>query len=114
MDVDVWVRGTNEARTEVVHGVPANAAGWTEQDVRTLLTEMLRAVERVLRPGGDASNVYLRGFSWIVSGEAAGVLVHLEMQAGTASAGPFNIDEPSLTSLITRVMATPESPTTIH
>ena len=41
MDVDVWVRGTNRARTEALRGVPENPLAWTDADVRTLLTEML-------------------------------------------------------------------------
>lgn len=114
MDVDVWVRGTNHARTEELRGVPPQAGDWTEGDVRTLLTEMLLALERVRNPGGEPPQVVLRGFSWIVSREPGGVLVHLEMQIGTASAGPFAIDEPSLTTMIARVMAADEVPTTIH
>ena len=51
---------------------------------------MLLALEREKNPGGDAPPVTLRGFSWIVSPyESGGVIVHLEMQMGTASAGPF-------------------------
>jgi hypothetical protein len=33
MDVDVWVRGTDQARTESMTGVPENAAAWTDADV---------------------------------------------------------------------------------
>ena len=114
MDVDVWVRGTNHAQTESLRGVPAEAGAWTEQDVRTLLTEMLLALERVQNPGGEAPQVVLRGFSWIVSPEPGGVLVHLEMKMGTASAGPFAIDEGTLTAMIARVMAAPVSSPTVH
>jgi hypothetical protein len=126
IDVDVWVRGTNHARTENLTGVPENAAAWTETDVRRLLTEMLLALERVQNPGGEPPAVNLRGFSWIVSPAASipsarpassdgrgGVLVHLEMQMGTASAGPFAIDEASLSAMITRVMASPVG-STVH
>jgi hypothetical protein len=105
MDVDVWVRGTSHARTETIRGVPEDAAAWTDADVRTLLSEMLRALERVQNPGGEPPPVTLRGFSWIVSPDAGGVLVHLEMKMGTASAGPFAIDAASLTAMIGRVMA---------
>jgi hypothetical protein len=114
MDVDVWVRGTNHAQTESLRGVSAEAGAWTEQDVRTLLTEMLLALERVQNPGGEAPQVVLRGFSWIVSPEPGGVLVHLEMKMGTASAGPFAIDEATLTALIARVMAAPAGGPTVH
>jgi hypothetical protein len=114
VDVDVWVRGTNQARTETLRGVSEPASAWTESDVRTLLTEMLLALERVQNPGGEPPPVVLRGFSWIVSPEAGGVLVHLEMRMGTASAGPFSIDEPTLTGLIARVMAAPATAPTVH
>jgi hypothetical protein len=129
MSVDVWVRGTNQARTEAMAGVPENAAAWTEADVRHLLTEMLLALERVQNPGGDPPPVSLRGFSWIVSPDLAttakspapspsnasdGVLLHLEMKMGTASAGPFAIGEDALSTMIERVMAAPVTAPTIH
>ena len=56
----------------------------------------------------------MRGFSWIVSPEEHGVLVHLEMQMGTASAGPFDIDEARLTEMISRVMGGPKPSTLVH
>lgn len=139
MSVDVWVRSTNEARTESLDGVPENAAAWTDADVRQLLTEMLLALERAQNPGGQPPPVHLRGFSWIVSPDgpsaspvadegrrqesetktasptpAAPVLLHLEMKMGTASAGPFAIDERALSTMIERVMATPAAAMTIH
>jgi hypothetical protein len=128
MDVDVWVRGTDQARTESMTGVPENAAAWTDADVRCLLTEMLLALERAKNPGGAPPPVVLRGFSWIVtpekptspgsaaaaSGQPSGVLVHLEMKMGTASAGPFAIGEDALSSMITRVMAAPNLAPTVH
>lgn len=115
MDVDVWVRGTNDAHTEPLRNVPAGAATWTEGDVRTLLTEMLLALERTKNPGGEPPPVVLRGFSWIVTPHDGGVLVHLEMKMGTASAGPFDIEEATLTAMIGRVMAAPDTPSpTVH
>ena len=115
--VEVWVRGTTDAQTGTLNGVKAPATLWTDDDVRHLLTEMLLAIERGKNPGGEPPAVSLRGFSWIVSPDEDGVVVHLEMQMGTASAGPFDIDEPTLTATITRVLATPEIPaasTTVH
>lgn len=110
MEVDVWVRNAQEAITESITGVPAQPSAWTDGDVQTLLVEMLLALERVRNPGGDAPPVVsLRGFSWIVSLVSEGVLVHLEMPMGTASAGPFAIGERQLTEMIARVMS-PESP----
>ena len=114
MEVDVWVRGQQDATTRKIEGVPANAADWTDGDVRLLLEQMLLALEKAKNPSGDAPPISLRGFSWIVSPEEHGVLVHLEMQMGTASAGPFDIDEARLTEMISRVMGGPKPSTLVH
>ena len=114
MDVDVWVRGHQDARTDRIAGVPDDAATWTDADVRRLLEQMLLALERAKNPGGESPAVSLRGFSWIVSPDQSGVLVHLEMQMGTASAGPFAIEEAKLTSMISRVMNGPRESTLVH
>ena len=115
IEVDVWVRGTQQATTRQI-SLPTAADQWTDADVRTLLTEMLRAIEREKNPDGDPPPVSLRGFNWIVSPDGSGgVLLHLEMTMGTASAGPFAIDEGRLSAMVTRAMAgdPPGSPT-IH
>jgi len=105
IDADVWLRGTAEAQAAQLTGIPADPESWTDLDVRTLLTEMLLALDRARNPEGERPPVTLRGFSWIVSPGADGVLVHLELPLGTASAGPFAIDEPRLTALIARALA---------
>ena len=114
MDVDVWVRGQQDATTRQIEGVPEDASEWTDHDVRSLLEQMLLALERVKNPGGDVPAISLRGFSWIVSPEPSGVLLHLEMQMGTVSAGPFEIDEAKLTEMIARVMGGPKPSTLVH
>jgi hypothetical protein len=75
---------------------------------------MLKAIDRAKNPGGDPLVVALRGFSWIVSPDAGGVLVHVEMQLGTASAGPFAIGESRLSDMIARVIAGPQTSTLVH
>jgi hypothetical protein len=113
--MDVWVRGTPGAKTRTVDALPSDAGTWTEDDVRRLLAEMLLAIDREKNPGGESPPVSLRGFSWIVSPyERGGVILHLEMQSGTASAGPIAIDEQRLTGLVTRVMAGPSHTGTVH
>ena len=114
IDVDVWVRGQQDATTRRIDGVPDDATVWTDEDVKGLLEQMLLALERAKNPGGDLPQISLRGFSWIVSPEDAGVLVHLEMQLGTASAGPFDIDEGRLTEMISRVMGGPKPSALVH
>ena len=111
----MWVRGAQHATTHTIPGVSADAGTWTDLDVGRLLSEMLLALERAKNPGGDPPAVSLRGFSWIVSPyERGGVIVHIEMQMGTASAGPFAIDEARLTAMIKRVMAGPAEGERIH
>ncbi len=114
MEVDVWVRGTNEATTQPLVNVPSESATWTDGDVRALLVEMLLALERARNPGGEPPSVTLRGFSWIVSSASEGVLVHLEMQTGAASAGPFAIAEHRLTEMIGRVMSGSTASPSVH
>ena len=110
IEVEVWVRGTQRAATHTIAALPARAENWTELDVQRLLSEMLRALDREKNPGGESPTVALRGFSWIVSPyDAGGVIVHVETQMGTASAGPFQVDEARLTDLIRHVMETPAS-----
>jgi hypothetical protein len=114
VDVDVWLRGQQDASTRKIEGVPENASAWSDVDVRLLLEQMLMALEQARNPGGEAPPISLRGFSWIVSPESAGVLIHLEMQLGTASAGPFAIDEARLTDMIARVMGGPQPSLLVH
>ena len=115
IEVDVWVRGTLEVKTREIVGLPGDAEGWTEDDVRQLLSEMLLAIERENNPGGETPPVTLRGFSWIVSPfDGGGVILHLEMQMGTASAGPIAIAEPRLTGLVSRAVAEPQHTGRVH
>ena len=115
IDVDVWVRGASRAVTAEMTGVPADADSWTVADVKNLLEQMLKALDRVRDPAADPPAVSLRGFSWIVSADPrGGVLVHLEMQLGTASAGPFAIDESRLSEMIARVIGGPKESKLVH
>lgn len=114
IEVDVWVRGTLHAQTYEIDTLPDDPNDWDEQDVRQLLSEMLLALEREKNPDGERPPVTLRGFSWIVSPYEGGVLVHLEMQMGTASAGPLAINEQRLTTMMTRIMTAHDKPEVIH
>lgn len=115
VEVDVWVRGTTHATTVTLSDVPADALAWTDADVVRLLEGMLLAIEREKNPAGDPPPVTLRGFSWIVSPfEGGGVVVALEMQMGAAVAGPFAIDEPTLTLMIQRVLAPGATGRVVH
>ena len=115
IDVDIWVRGTQHATTHKIASLGPEKT-WTDGDVRKLLTEMLLTLERQKNPGAEPAAVTLRGFSWIVSPDKdGGMLVHLEMQSGTVSAGPFAIEEMKLSDMITRVITGPvQQSTMVH
>ena len=116
-NVDVVLRGKESAVTETARLSTADAATWTDADVRHVLTEILRAIERVQNPQADRNRVVaLRGFSWIVEPNADNeVVIAIEIPMGAAVAGPFKISQPTLDAAITRVMAE-QSPTkqTVH
>ena len=114
IDVDVWVRGRTDATTQRVIGIEGDAQAWSDEDVKKLLEGMLLALQRTSDPAGEPPEITLRGFSWIVSPAQGGVLIHLEMQLGTVSAGPFAIDEHQLTEMISRVIGGPKISTLVH
>jgi hypothetical protein len=118
LQVDVWLRGTDFAKTQLISGVPADSAGWTDQDVSKLLKAMLLAIHRAKNPDSQDTPVFLRGFSWIVNPfEGGGVVIAIEIQTGAAVAGPFGIDKKQLEDMISRAIAQQangKSATSIH
>ena len=114
IDVDVWVRGAASAVTQKMAGVSTDVESWTASDVKRLLEQMLQALDRARDPNSEPPSVAMRGFSWIVSPDQGGVLVHLELQLGTASAGPFAIDETRLSEMIARVIGGPQESKLVH
>lgn len=107
LEIEVWLRGNDFATTDIVDAPLASPEQWTDDDVRRLLEELLRAIERARHPDADRDRpVALRGFSWIVSPfESGGYTVAVEIQLGAAAAGPFAIDQPAVEQAIGRVMA---------
>jgi hypothetical protein len=107
LEIEVWLRNNDFAVTDAVDVPIAEPAAWTDEDVRVLLGELLRAIDRAKHPDADRDRpVFLRGFNWIVSPfEGRGVLVSLEIQLGAAAAGPFDVDGTQLEAMITRVVA---------
>ena len=119
--VDVWLRGDNHATTIPLENVSPNPGAWTDADVKVVLESMLRAMDRLKRPGESDREIALRGLSWIVNPyEEGGVVIAIEITLGAAIAGPFDIDQAALNSMISRVLATsvephPSTPsTTVH
>ena len=105
--VDIWLRGTDVATTRSITSLSAGPSAWTDQDVATLLREMLSAIYRAKNPNvGPDIQVFLRGFSWIVNPfEDKGVVVAIEIQAGAAVSGPFQIEKQRLEEMISRAIA---------
>jgi len=118
LQVDVWLRGTDFAKTQNISGVSLDPASWTDHDVSKLLKEMLLAIYRAKNPESTDSTVFLRGFSWIVNPFAdGGVVVAIEIQAGAAVSGPFTIDKQQLEEMVTRAIAknaASSSPISVH
>jgi hypothetical protein len=109
--VDVWLRGTDFAKTHTIPGVSLDPSAWTDHDVAKLLKGMLLAIYRAKNPESTESAVFLRGFSWIVNPyEEGGVVVAIEIQAGAAVSGPFNIDKKQLEDMVSRAIAQNSAP----
>jgi hypothetical protein len=117
VSVDIVLRGTNVAKTETIDGIARAPDAWTDEDVRTLLEGMVRAMDRQRRPGEEDRPIVLRGLSWIVNPyDEGGVVLAVEITLGAAVAGPFAIDKARLEQMVTRILAQPDSPpaTTVH
>jgi hypothetical protein len=117
LQVDVWLRGTDFAKTQIISGIGTDPAAWTDNDVSKLLKAMLLAIHRAKNPTSSDTPVFLRGFSWIVNPfEESGVVIAIEIQAGAAVSGPFRIDKKQLEDMISRVIAQApaSSATSIH
>jgi hypothetical protein len=110
MDIplDIWLRGDNHATTHVITPVEREPRAWTDADVNAVLVAMLRAIDHAKNPDAGADRaIALRGFSWIVSPfEDGGVVLALELTLGAVIAGPFDIAERDLNTMVARVIAT--------
>jgi hypothetical protein len=112
--VDIWLRGTDVAKTATIDGIPNAPDAWTDVDVRLVLQGMLRAMDREKWPNEEEREIALRGLSWIVNPyEEGGVVIAIEITLGAAVAGPFDIDKGVLEQMITRVMRG-ANPQTVH
>ena len=77
---------------------------------------MLRARDRLKRPGESDRDIALRGLSWIVNPyESRGVVIAIEITMSAAVAGPFEIDQRRLEAMIARVLSKPPAAlTNVH
>jgi hypothetical protein len=111
IEAEVWVRGEQNATTQVVTTIERQPAAWTDHDITEILAGMLRALDRAKNPDTEENRpVALRGFSWIVNPFEKGVVLAIEMSLGAIVAGPFDIPERDLTERIERVMAAERGP----
>ena len=112
-DVEIVLREGNVAVTERLrHDVEPSA--WTDEDVATVLKQILLAIDRVKNPGTTNQFVALRGFSWIAEPTRDGVVIAIEIPMGAAVAGPFAIDAGALDAMITRVLADANPRPVVH
>ncbi len=117
LPVDIWIRGTDFATTESIENLPPEPREWTDEDVRAVLEGMLHAMHRRKHPDDADRHVALRGLSWIVNPyEEGGVVIAIEITMGAAVAGPIDIDQAALETMIQRVLTGPGQPAsdTIH
>ena len=107
IQLDIWLRGTNHATSDVIAPVGREPRAWTDDDVEAVLIGMLRAIDRAKNPDHDENRpIALRGFSWIVNAfDDQGVVIALELSLGAVIAGPFDIAEQELNAMIKRVIA---------
>lgn len=115
LTVEIMLRGDNRVFTEtIVH--PSEPVAWTEDDVATILKEMLRATARAQTPDAEPpADVTLRGMNWIVHPEPdGGVVIALEIHSGSAVAGPIPMAAGSLDALITKAVAASNRPGLVH
>lgn len=103
-DIEIVLRDRDSAIVQRLLHSGNDAPRWTELDVQEVLKAMLLAIDRAKNPGGEQPVVTLRGFSWIVEPADGGVVIAIEIPTGAAVAGPFDIPQPTLDSLITRVL----------
>lgn len=106
VSVDIWLRGSETASTRPIEGIEREPAQWVDDDVRAVLEGMLSEMHRLKHPNDPNRYVALRGISWIVNPyEEGGVVIAIEITLGAAIAGPFDIGQEALESMITRVIA---------
>ena len=112
-DVEIVLRERNYAVTEHLH-YAADARAWTDSDVELILKQILLAIDRVKNPETLDRHVALRGFSWIVEPTDEGVVIAIEIPMGAAVAGPFEIEQPRLDAMISRVLASARPKAVVH
>jgi hypothetical protein len=113
-NVEIVLRGHDSAVVERLEHDGRDPRNWTEMDVQDVLKSMLLAIDRAKNPGSDERYVALRGFSWIVEPTDGGVVIALEIPMGAAVAGPFDIPQQRLDSLIKTALVSATPSPVVH
>lgn len=104
-DIEIVLRNRDEAIRRRLRHDGNDVPRWTELDVQQVLKSMLLAIEHAKNPRSEQEYVALRGFSWIVEPTGGGVVIAIEIPMGAAVAGPFNIPQARLDSMISKVLS---------
>ena len=103
--LDVWLRGDDFATTTSIEGISRDPPEWVDDDVRQVLEGMLLAMHKLKHRQNERPAITLRGLSWIVNPYAdGGVVIAIEIATGAVVAGPFELEQPALESMIQRVI----------
>jgi hypothetical protein len=118
VNVEVMLKDRDTVTTDSVvlpYGEPAT---WNEAAVRSLLVEMLRAIDRARNPDAPRDRpVSLTGFNWIVEPVGDQVMLALLIPMGMAAAGPLAVAQKPLDDLVGAVLRQERgrsSSTTVH
>ncbi len=113
-DVELMLRHDPRVFTETMRHETEPRA-WTETDADAVVRKILRAAERVIEPGSPGDRpVVLRGVNWIVSPHEKGVVLAMEIHSASIVAGPFDLPQPDLERLLTRVFQAAQPHATVH
>lgn len=112
--IEVMLRGDNRVFTENLEH-PVEAGKWTEADAAAVLRGMLVAIARAQNPEvAEEPEVVLRGVNWIVHPGEAGVVIAIEIHSASAVAGPIEVPQATLDSLLTRAVSGSARPSVVH
>jgi len=112
-DIEIVLKDRDYAVTEQLHQ-PRDPRDWTDEEVASVLRDMLLAIDRTKNPDATDRHVALRGFSWIVEPSEGGVVIAIEIPSGAAVAGPFAIEQGALDGMIGRVLASARPKPVVH
>ena len=116
-NVEVVLKGRDFAVTQPVSVAHGDPSSWSDEAVRDVLVEILRAIGRAENPGAADRAIVLQGFSWIVEPAENACVIAIEIPMGAAVAGPFAIGQAELDAMISRVLRAERqsvAPRTVH